>query len=256
MTSASVVDDGGGKAFALQIAEQIYDCQASFDWDFCDPRFNLGENWLQRILMTRGPAEAIRLSEIESLWRQIAWSYRALGVNASTAMGFCQLMADCQEEPAKHYGMKMRFQSEFESFLFRLFSLRERIFHMSNFYHRKEFNRRDLRGGYWKALKDGGTQDEFTKAVDEFLEVPGVDHFLRLRRDMTHNFELSLVGIGWAPLVPKRDEQGKVVGILLGASYQGSVDFDMVVVELRHVYEAITRMLRQLDVVLGAEFAA
>ena len=256
MTESPVMDDGGGKHFALHIAEVVYDGQAAFDWKVCQPSFDLADNWLQRVLMTGGPGEAVRFSQLESTWRQIAWSYGALEVNAATAMSFLPLVDSYPEDSAEHLGMKSRFQREFECFLFRLFALRERIYHLSNIYHRSQFKRRDLRGGYWKALKDSRAQDDFISLVDQFLETPAVGRFLRLRHDMTHNFELALVGIGWAPLCPRYDSEGKINGIGLGATYEGAVDLNEVVAELRLVFEAITVMLEGLDLVLRAEFAA
>lgn len=246
-------DPDNPKEFALEIASGIYDSQLNFDWDTTSLSFNLG-NGLQGALDCGDPQIAIRYSEVESIWRQIAWTYDALHTYAATANGFAAL-AGMFEEPPKKLGMKVRFQREFEGFLFRLFSFRERLFHLSNAFHARGLTRRQIRGSYWDELLQAGVNDEFVDAVTFFLADATVAKWLQLRNEMTHNFELSLVGIGWAPLGQLKDENGQPLnGIALGQAYDGSVNYDLAVSELRLVFESITTLLRRLDAVLLAKF--
>ena len=93
----------------------------------------------------------------------------------------------------------------------------------------------------------------FVTAVDQFLDDQVVAKFIRLRNDMTHNFELALVGIGW-PTLTALPEQNGITGIGFGARYEGLVNFDQAVADLRVVFEAITRLLRELDGILRRDF--
>ena len=244
-----IVNDGGGKDFALEIASVVYDTQFAFDWDVVQLTFTL----LQGAQDLHDAAELVRRSQIESIWRQIAWTYEALYESAATAQAFVVLSAAQEKDSEKELGMRYRFQRELESFLFRLFSLRERLFHLSNVYHRRGLTRAQINGRYWADLKREGLQGEFVAAVDQFLDNPIVVRFIRLRNDMTHNFELALVGIGW-PTLTALPEQNGITGIGFGSQYEGLVNFDQAVADLRVVFEAITRLLRGLDGILRRDF--
>ena len=248
-TMMEIVNDGGGKEFALEIASVVYDTQLAFDWDVVQLTFRLSEGPMEIGDMD----ELVRRSHLQSIWNQVAWTYDALYDGTSTARAFVVLSEAQDGDSEKQLGMRYRFQRELESVLFRMFSLRERLFHLSNAYHRRGLTRDRIRGGYWAELKRAGVQDDFVAAVDEFLDDQVVGRFIRLRNDMTHNFELAIVGIGW-PTLTHLPEKNGITGVGFGARYEGLMDFDQAVSDLRVVFEAITRMLRKLDGILLQDF--
>jgi hypothetical protein len=117
---------------------------------------------------------------------------------------------------------------------------------LSNVYHDVNLALDRIFSNYWtQAVRD--IDDEFTRAVKEFKAVPGVEQLLKLRKHMTHHFELDLVGIGWPPLESKESDCGKFTQISLGAKYPGAVSLDDATIWMKETYAAIVVLLGKIE---------
>ena len=234
----------GDWEFSQEIAKGIFDFADGFDYDV-----------FQKAPTTKSfniPIGDMDLAALEkrtklwSIWEQICSLYQSMDFVYVDALAFRELEKKYEPKSPRNWGMKWRCQKEFENFVFRLYALLERMAQLSNIYHDVNLALDQIFSSYWtKHLKD--VDDDFTRAVKEFKSVPGVEQLLKLRKHMTHHFELDLVGIGWPPLESKESESGHFKEIALGAKYPGAVSLDDATNWMRETYAAIVELLKKVE---------
>ena len=152
--------------------------------------------------------------------------------------------------------MRHEFQLGFEKFLYRLFTIGELAAQLSNVYHRRDLEPKNVRYDYWEKLVDALGEDDFSRAVMAFRKAPLVASLYDLRNGSTHRFAVDLVGIGWPAVTPILDEHGEVSGFGMGSDYVGRVDFDQALVDMKGAFEEVAILLRKLEGIVRAESPA
>ncbi len=240
-------DETGNLQLCLDIAKRGYIAQCGFDWEIFRPSdvpsFSCDLSQLELEHM-------VRHSKLSSFWGQISYRlYHVMTTNCIFAYGYHQIENQFSDS-SERFGVQSRFQDEYENFIFRLYAFGERLAQLSNIYHRRGLEFEKIRADYWDKLKKDNISDAFTDAVGKFRDSESVLKFMKLRKSMTHHFDLDLVGIGWPYHKEIRNEAGVINQVNLGTSYPGRLNFELALVDLRAVFSQVTQLLVDLEPVI------
>jgi hypothetical protein len=253
----------GDKKHYLEVAERRYEVMKELAMKI--PVFQLAFRKLRRG-GSESPDKNFRMSNLESWWRQIFSLYYGLSRSLQRGLSYYEVADSFSKEEPKMYGMIQNFQFYFEDFLFRLFSLMDKVGQISNVYHNLGYDIEDVTLlkviKKWEdpsigikpkpPIKPCSIDDSFTQSVQKhYCNSKTMTRLREIRHHMIHKLGIAFIGIGY-PFIHRKKTSGSVVYTYGG--YEMKLEPKEMKNLVLDAFNEVTEMLKELDEILDSEW--